>query len=447
MNLLFVIPEYPPHSGGGIVTFYRDILPEIVDQGHQVHVLVGSAFTSKLPSYVRDGVSVDFLDTDLVNSYLHKFSHYKAIPELQRHLAASWAVWDQVKGGDGYDLVEVTDWGMLFAPWIVSANSPPTVVQLHGSCGQIDFYDPQINNQLEANFLRLLEAGLLFCADELQTYSQSNVKAWQQLTNRDVRYIPPSLSLGVARSPQNYPQSNSNNGLVVGRIQHWKGVTVLCEALRLLEDKAPNIDWVGRDTVYQESTSLMTGYLEQNYGDIWGKYIHPVGTFLPEKTNQIQAEAKFIIVPSIWDVFNFACVEGMALGKVVLCSQGAGASGLITHEINGLVFKENDPQSLATCLEAVMGWSPSKLEEVGMAAKQTIKVDLNPKLIAQKRIEAYKDLIGRGKYPIKPNQWLIDAVSPHKKLDKQLAFLDRLPLSELVKYTIHRSLKKILKKT
>ena len=447
MKLLFVIPEYPPHYGGGIASFYQQLLPNLAYAQHQITVLVGNAFTTKSLDYQQDSVKVKFLDTDLVNTYLRKFDHYRAIPELQRHLATAWAAWEQVDGGKGYDLVEVTDWGMLFAPWIVSPDSPSTVVQLHASIGQIDFYDPQHDCQLQSHFTRLLESNLLSVADELQANSQSNAKAWQQLTNRDVRCIPPSLSLGVARSPQNYPQSNSNNGLVVGRIQHWKGVTVLCEALRLLEDKAPNIDWVGRDTVYRESTSSMTSYLEQNYSDIWGKYIHPVGTFLPEKTNQIQAEAKFIIVPSIWDVFNFACVEGMALGKVVLCSQGAGASGLITHEINGLVFKENDPQSLATCLETVMGWSPSKLEEVGMAAKQTIKVDLNPKLIAQKRIEAYKDLIGRGKYPIKPNQWLIDAVSPHKKLDKQLAFLDRLPLSELVKYTIHRSLKKILKKT
>jgi hypothetical protein len=41
MKLLFIIPEYPPHSGGGIATFYRDILSKISDQGHLVNILVG----------------------------------------------------------------------------------------------------------------------------------------------------------------------------------------------------------------------------------------------------------------------------------------------------------------------------------------------------------------------------------------------------------------------
>ncbi len=446
MKILFVIPEYPPYYGGGIASFYQNLLPNLAQEQHQITVLVGSAFTSTLPDYQQDGIQVKFLDTDLVNTYLRKFDRYRAIPELQRHLAAAWAAWEQVKGGDGYDLVEVTDWGMLFAPWIVSPDIPPNIVQLHASIGQIDFYDPQINNQLQGNFVRSLEVGLLAIADELQTYSQFNSKAWQQLTNRHVSYIPPSPELtDIARSPQNSHQSNSGNALVVGRIQYWKGVTVLCEALRLLGEQAPNIDWIGRDTNYHDANHSMARYLEQHYADIWHSKVLPVGTFPPDITRQYQAQAKFIIVPSIWDVFNYTCVEGMAQGKVVLCSQGAGASDLIVNGVNGLIFKENDPQSLAKCIRTIMSWSPSKLEKVGTAARQTIETTLDPKLIAQKRIEAYKNLINRGKYPIKANQWLFDAVSPKEKLDKPMAFLDRLPLKELVNYTIKRGIKKMLR--
>ncbi len=444
MKLLFVIPEYPPHYGGGIATFYQNLLPNLAKAGHQVTVLVGSAFTSALPDYQQDSIQVKFLDTALVNNYLSKFDRYRATPELQRHLAAAWAAWEQAERGDEYDVVEVTDWGMLFAPWIVSPNSPPTIVQLHASIGQIDFYDPQIDSQLQGSFVRLLESGLLASADELQASGQSNAKAWQRLTNRDIRYIPPSLIVkNINIAPEN---SNLGNGLVVGRIQYWKGVTVLCEALRLLREQAPNIDWIGSDAVYCDSKSLMSRYLEQNYKDIWQNKILPLGSFASEITCQYQAQAKFILVPSIWDVFNYTCVEGMAQGKVVICSEGAGAIDLIHNGVNGLTFKANDPQSLATCLETVMSWSTSKLGEVGTIAKETIIKELDPKLITQKRIEAYKDLINRGKYPMKPNQWLVDAVSPQKNLDKPLAFLDRLPLRDLIDYTINRSLKKVLKR-
>jgi len=419
------------------------LLPEFAKQGHQVHVLVGSAFTSKLPSYQKDGVKVDFLETDLVNTYLHKFDHYRAIPELQRQLAASWAAWEQVNGGEGYDLVEVTDWGMLFVPWIASANNPPTVVQLHASIGQIDFYDPQLDSLLQGNLTRLLESNLLANADEIQANSQSNAKAWENITNRNINYIPPALPI----TPIIKPSTKSTNGLVVGRIQYWKGVTTLCEALLLLGKAAPTIDWIGRDTAYRDSKSSMSAYLIENYSDIWQKKVNPLGTFSPEETRQLQASAKFIIVPSIWDVFNYTCVEGMAQGQVVLCSEGAGASDLIINAVNGLTFKANDAQSLANALETVMSWSPAKLEEVGNAAKETVLKTLDPQLIAQKRIHAYENLLLRGKSEVRPNQWLIDAVSPQKKLDNPLAFLDRLPLRELISYTINRSIRKTLKRT
>ncbi|MBD2508827.1 glycosyltransferase family 4 protein [Nostoc muscorum FACHB-395] len=440
MKLLFIIPEYPPCSGGGIATFYSNLLPELSRQGHQVRVVVGSAFSPALTDYQVNGLTIEFLKPQAVNANLAKFNRYHAIPEFQRHLAAAWTIWEQVNGGQEYDLVETTDWGMLFAPWIVSENSPPTVVQLHASIGQIDFSDPQLDNQLQGSLIRLLELNLLSLADELQANSQSNAKIWQQMTGRDVTYIPPALSSKAITKPLN----KSANGLVVGRIQHWKGPTILCEALRLLGEKSPTIDWIGRDTVYRDSKTLMSAYLTQTYPDMWGKKIQPLGTFSIEETCQLQAMANFILVPSIWDVFNYTCVEGMAQGQLVLCSQGAGAADLITDGVNGLTFKVGDPQSLAKGLDTLLSWSVAKREEIGKAAQETVKTKLAPAKIAQQRIEIYEKLINNGRFPNRPNSWLIDAVSPTQPLEKPLAFLDLLSLRELSNYLWKRSLQKFL---
>ncbi|MBE9005328.1 glycosyltransferase [Fortiea sp. LEGE XX443] len=440
MKLLFIIPEYPPCSGGGIATFYCSLLAELSLQGHQVHVIVGSAFSPALTDYQINGLIVEFLKPQAINANLAKFDRYHAIPEFQRHLAAAWTAWEQVNGGQGYDLVETTDWGMLFAPWIVSKNSPPTVVQLHASIGQIDFHDPQLDSQLQGSLVRLLESSLLSIADELQTYSHANVKAWKQLICRDVTYVPPAIPY----KPMTKPLEKSANGLVVGRIQHWKGPTILCEALKLLGGKAPTIDWIGRDTVYRDSKTSMSAYLTQTYPDIWGKKIQPLGTFSPEKTCQLQSMANFMLVPSIWDVFNYTCVEGMAQGQLVLCSQGAGAADLITDGVNGLTFTKGEPQNLADRLDTLLSWSIAEREEIGKAAQETVKATLEPNAIAQQRLEIYEKLINKGKFSIRPNSWLVDAVSPKKPLEKPLSFLDHLPLRELSNYLVKRSLKKFL---
>ena len=440
MKLLFIIPEYYPYSAGGIATFYKNLFPSLVAKGCQIRILVGSAFTSHLPSYKQDNIEIEFLDNKAVSNNLNKFNRYHAVPELQRHLAAAWTAWEQVDGGKGYDLVETTDWGMLFVPWIVSANSPPTVVQLHASIGQIDFHDPQMDTQLQNSFARLLEVSLLSVADELQANSKLNAKAWENLTSREIAHIPPALSIEADEETL----EESNNGLAVGRIQYWKGVIDLCEALELMGERAPTIDWIGRDTVYRHSGNSMSAYLKQNYPNVWDKKARPLGTFSVEKTRQFQSQAKFLVVPSKWDVFNYTCVEGMAQGKTVLCSDGAGAIDLITDEVNGLTFTAGDSHNLATKLETLLSLSDARRQEIGRAAHETIQTKLAPEQIARQRIERYEKLIQRGKSSARPNQWLIDAVTPGKSTEKPLALLDRLPLRELSHYLLKRTLDKVL---
>ncbi|MBI4783113.1 MAG: glycosyltransferase family 4 protein [Oscillatoriophycideae cyanobacterium NC_groundwater_1537_Pr4_S-0.65um_50_18] len=442
MKLLFVIPEYPPHSGGGITTFYRHLLPELCRQGHQVHVLAGSAFSPALPSYHAAGLTVEFLDPQRVTANLVKFDRYRATPEFQRHLAAAWAAWEQVEGGIAYDLVETTDWGLLFVPWIVSPKSPPTIVQLHASIGQIDVCDPQLDTPLQGNLIRLIEVSLLAIADELQANSLANANAWNQLLRRKVTYIPPALSAQPIAATE-----PSIHGLVVGRVQYWKGATVLCEALRLLGYQAPKIDWLGRDTVYQESGLSMAGYLKQTYGDVWGTRVRSLGERSPAETQQRQANAGYMIVPSIWDVFNYACVEGMAQGQPVLCSQGAGAVDLITPGVNGLTFAANDPSALAASLNTLLSMTKQQRQAMGAAARQTIATQLSPSEIAQQRTAAYEQVVQRGRFSTPPNDWLLEAVSPGQPLATPLAFLNHLPLRELSQYVLQRSVQKLVRST
>jgi glycosyltransferase involved in cell wall biosynthesis len=439
MRLLFVIPEYLPHTGGGIITFYRNLLPELARRGHQVHALVGSAFTSHLPPFETEGITVEFLDQDAVTNNLKGFSRYSAVPELQRHLAAAWTAWEQAKRGAGFHLVETTDWGLLFVPWLIESAGPPNVVQLHGSLGQIDFHDPQPGGELQGCVTRLMEAQLLSQADELQTYSKLNAVEWQELTRREVAYIPPAW-----RSP--YPLSrngSSSRGLVVGRIQYWKGPTILCEAMRLLGEHAPDIDWVGRDTDYHDSGLSMSTYLSRTYPDVWRKKIHPLGPLSPEEVTGLQTNAAFALVSSTWDVFNYTAIEAMGLSCLTVCSEGAGAAELIRNGEDGLTFAANDPGALAEALRRLAQMDGASRNEMGSRARETVEARLAPTRIVQNRIETYEALLRRGRNPIREDAWLSDAVRPHERKSATLAFLDHLPLREISSYALGRGIKKL----
>ncbi len=319
-------------------------------QGHGVRVIVGSGVTavaSPKVTYV-DGVSIETLDYSLLEKYRAQFSRYSATPGLRRFLAAAWAIWEQAGQCDGYDVVEATDWGLLFLPWVIEKKIP-VIVQLHGSMGQIDLHDPVCGEEVQGNLIRLIEKAGIAQATEVQAYSRANADFWNSQCEKAITCIPPAW---VPLTPY-VAAERTSRGLVVGRVQRWKGPEVLCEALRLLGDKSPGIDWMGRDTAFERKDCLTTDYLSETFPDIWGKQIVHKPQQPAEATAQLQARAKFIVVPSLWDTFNFTCVEAMGAGTPVICSKGAGSSELIEDGVSGFVFENGDASSLAEALEHV----------------------------------------------------------------------------------------------
>jgi glycosyltransferase involved in cell wall biosynthesis len=442
MKLLYLLPEYVNNAGGGIITFYRHLLPLLAAQGHQVRVIVGSGVSaSRDPSPVMiDGVRVEGLDEARLPVHYARFARYAAMPSLRRYLAGAWAMHEQAALGKGYDAVETTDWGLLFLPWIVESG-PASIVQLHGSSGQIDMHDPVQGEEAQGALLRLLERTAIARATEVQGYSQSNVRFWQSQLARPVTRIL------AAWKPVQQPApgaGRSDRGLVVGRVQKWKGPQVLCEALRFLGPRAPAIDWVGRDMPYGQRGRTMAQHLKEKWPDVWGHKIVHHGQASVADTLQRQACAGFVIVPSEWDTFNFTCVEAMAAGTPVICSTGAGASELIEHGVNGFIFEKHEPQSLVQAIDRLMSMSASARAQLAQAGQATVLRALDPKTNAQLRLAAYRDAMLKPELePLSADDWLRLAVSPRDAEAESFDFLDLVPLRRLLSHSGRRLMRKL----
>jgi glycosyltransferase involved in cell wall biosynthesis len=441
MKLLFVLPEYLPQNGGGIITFYRMLLPELARAGHQVKVLVGSGVVAEFarPPVAIDGVSVEMLDVALLEAYHARFARYAATPGLRRHLAAAWALREQARNGDGVDLVESTDWGLLFLPWVME-DGPPALVQLHGSCGQIDVNDPVAGEELQGELIRLLEVQALARADCLQTYSDANADAWTRQLRARVDCILPAWK-PLHDTPN--PVRRSGRGLVVGRVQKWKGPHVLCAALRLLGDRAPFIEWIGRDTRLGKRGAPTSDSLAQAYPDIWNVRLIHRPQLPPDQVANAQAAAAFAVVPSTWDMFNLTAVEAMAAGTPVICSTGAGASQLVRDGVNGFVFGSGDAEALAAAIERCLALTPDERARLTASAGKTIREELDPRANARVRVERYREIGASRKAQAPAGDWLRRACAPEDAPVTELAFLDHLPLSPLARYVWRRALERI----
>ena len=435
LRLLILTPEFD--GGGGIGTFYRNLAPALREAGVNVRVVEGSAMRAgeRAPRDVQ-GVSVETLERERFERWRNQFPHLAAAPGAQRHLAAAWAMWEQAGFGVDADIVEAADWGLPFAPAAVEANRP-LAIQMHGSVGQISTHDPLEGEEVQGALIRLVESALLSRWPVVQSYSRANAAFWQSETGRNVEMIHPPVRLRAAAGPPEV----SDRGVVVGRIQRWKGPHILCEALQALGDRAPGLDWFGGDTAFGRRGVTTGQHLAGGYPEVWGPRVRPQPAILAEEVARRQSGALFNLVPSSWDVFNFTAAEAMASGRPTIVSTGAGASELIVDGENGFLFAAEDALALAAAIERVLSSTPARLTEIGAAGHETVRRDLDPVTIAADRIAAYSSAIEAFRLtpPARIGGWLGEICRPGEaEAAVDGAFLGQFPVRTITAHLAGR---------
>lgn len=392
MRLRFVLPEYDRDVGGGIVTFYRQLLPALVRAGHRVDVIVGSGVDVRASADPRmlDGVHVESLTAAALSSALRRLPHLQAMPLVQRLVAGAWAMWEQIGGAADADVVEVADWGLLFAPW-VTRGGPPVVIQAHGSSGQLAWHDPMRGQEAQAVFLQMIEALGVAQADAVQTYSSANAAVWEALTDRRVDCLRPAWAPSPPLAEATATATRAEF-LVLGRVQRWKGPDTLCEAVSLLKSRRVQVEWIGRDAPYGRRDRSTAQYLAQRWPRIWGHQVVHEAQQPPAVVAARQRAAAYVVVPSLWDVFNFTGVEGLTAGVPVVCSTGAGCHELIESGVSGLTFTAGDATSLAMAMDAALSQSPDARRAMTEAALASVTRALSVDDRVEERIRAYANL-------------------------------------------------------
>lgn len=440
MKILFILPEYYPHSGGGISTYYIHYIKKIAHFCEHVKVIMGSGYFQGHSSFETDNISTEDLNPELFSKYLNQFQHLKLAIAYQRNLAAAWAMWDQSNRGEGYDIIECADFGLGYIPWLTIHNKP-VFTRLHGSYGQIELHQPELNDKLNGDLNRQTELLMLSLSDQLVTHSKQNCEFWKELLpNNAVNYILPIYEEAI----QLNTSDKENFGIVCARIQQWKGPEKLCEAVKLIPNLDISIHWYGRDTAYSSKISKSTD-LKNKYPSIWGRKILPQNALNNEEIKLKQATAKFAVIPSTWDMFNFTLLEYLSIGTPVICSDGAGCSSLINHGINGFKYSANNPKELANCIETIVNLNVSAYENLVTEGYKTMKTTLNSEILIKKNFDLYQQTLLN--FSPKPTNIYLDQLyKPVSNNSSLPPILDTLSLKYLFNHMINRLKKKITSK-
>ena len=129
-----------------------------------------------------------------------------------------------------------------------------------------------------------------------------------------------------------------------------------------------------------------------------------------EVAEKMQAAA-FLVVPSLWDVFNLTLAEGMEAGLQVICSKAAGAEMLIEDGVSGFLFDPAKPEELAGHIKQILEMSAVDRNEMGRKAQEAVKALLSEARILTLLNESYIQATASG-FSAQNDAWLSSMLFP-----------------------------------
>lgn len=154
--------------------------------------------------------------------------------------------------------------------------------------------------------------------------------------------------------------------LIVGRINSWKGHTLLLDAISFLKPyEKENVRLTILGDVYGNQqhfkNDILTKVKENNLSEIIT--IEPFN----DSPEAFYKHADTVIVPSLKpEPFGLTAIEAMSAGKPVIAANHGGLKEIIQDGITGILFKPGDSKALAKAISFIIN-NPEQAKNMGIA--------------------------------------------------------------------------------
>ena len=176
-------------------------------------------------------------------------------------------------------------------------------------------------------------------------------------------------------------QKDSGYVLYVGRLEKYKGVHTLIEAMRRFPETSLKI--VGTGSYEKELKFLAKGNANIEF----------LGFTSGDALWHLMLSARVAVVPSIWyEPFGLTAVEAMSQATPVITSNQGGLAEIVEPGISGEHFEAGDVQDLAGKLEVFIN-DPMHASHMGEAARKRADQLSDPNKHISRILEHYERLI------------------------------------------------------
>lgn len=398
MRIAMVVIEYvtEPSFDGGLANYTQRIATALIAAGHEVDVWVEADRSQVLHD---DGVTVYRVGYRRVLwlGFLNLLT-WRRFQTLFNFLRRSWnvnAALIRAHREKPYAVVHYTHLCGLgvfrptFVPAVVRLSSYTPLWQRYGEfLGQSGFLVWQ-RKVVENWALRRADAVFGPCREIA-----------------DVVHDTMRIPVEVIESPYLTPRDQMDDSvwrqtlggtsyvLFFGRLSPSKGVLVMAEMIDRLLRHRPDLSFVfvGKETTGFRGRPIMD-HIREQAGDNAQRIIH-LGRLPHPQLYPVIANARVVVMPSLIDNFPNACMEAMALGRVVVATAGTGFDQLLRHGVSGWLCRPGDADDLLAAVERAWDMGAEEAQAMGAAARRRV-AELDPAVVAARHLELYSRVVER----------------------------------------------------
>jgi 1,4-alpha-glucan branching enzyme len=338
--ILMLSWEFPPWHVGGLGIHVRDLSIELARLGYNVHVLT-AAHDGASDFTVNQGVGVHLIPAGQPPKPGGDFLTWMLL--LNMALADYGREWAAFLPNPV--IVHAHDWLVAYAARELHESlGIPLITTIHatesGRNNGITTPMQQAIHQLEADLVG--NSRQVICCSR---YMRAEIRRLFGVPSERLHVI----ANGVKPIPVT-PSSRSGNAILyVGRLVVEKGVQHLIRAVSGMKEIFPGLKLViaGNGPYQRELQELAAGLGIGERVEFYG--------FVSETVrNQLLAECRAAVFPSLYEPFGIVALEAMAAGTPVIVARTGGLAETVRHEENGLCFTPGDVAGLRRCLIRVL---------------------------------------------------------------------------------------------
>lgn len=360
MRILALAWEFPPRIIGGISRHVAELYPEVVNLGHEVHLITVAVANEPLEIIVN-GIHVYRVPVPENSDF------FQWVVQMNTNmLSFARSLLSEKLAKEPVDLIHAHDWLVEESAIAITTEFQiPLVSTIHATeYGRCNGIHNDTQRYIHDREIRLTQASqrVIVCSkymqDELQralqcpaektdvVYNGISVERWHNIVAAH------QLEFDRQALREQYAKPEEAIIYYVGRITFEKGIYVLLNAMpKIIAAMNDNVRLVIIGT--GDAYSILLQRQAWDLG-IYHKVLF-TGFMADEDFWKFQTIADCAVFPSLYEPFGIVALESFAAKIPLVVSNTGGLPEVVRHGVTGIVTKVNDATSLAEGIIEILG--------------------------------------------------------------------------------------------